>query len=38
METFADISSFNAGVKEKNTNTNNITMNGACGNFYGNLH
>jgi hypothetical protein len=26
METFADISSFNAGVKEKNTNTNNITI------------
>jgi hypothetical protein len=26
METFADISAFNAGVKEKNTNTNNITI------------
>jgi hypothetical protein len=26
METFADTSAFNAGVKEKNTKTNNITI------------
>ena len=26
METFADTSAFNAGVKEKNTKTNKITM------------
>jgi hypothetical protein len=26
METFADTSAFNAGVKEKNTKTNKITI------------
>jgi hypothetical protein len=26
METFADISAFNASVKEKNTKTNKITI------------
>ena len=26
METFADTSTFNAGVKEKNTKTNKITI------------
>jgi hypothetical protein len=42
METFADTSAFNAGVKEKNTKTNKITIiknqNLATQNFLFNMH
>jgi hypothetical protein len=42
METFADTSAFNAGVKEKNTKTNNITIAKnqklATQNFLFNMH
>jgi hypothetical protein len=42
MEIFADTSAFNAGVKEKNTKTNNITIvrnqKLATQNFLCNLH
>jgi hypothetical protein len=42
METFADTSAFNAGVKEKNTKTNKITIvknkKLATQNFVFNMH
>ena len=42
METFADASAFNAGVKEKNTKTNKITIvknqTLATQNFLFNMH
>ncbi len=40
METFADTSAFNAGVKEKNTKTNTIVKNQklATQNFLFNMH
>jgi hypothetical protein len=42
METFADTSAFNAGVKEKNTKTNKITIAKnrkiATQNFLFNMH
>jgi hypothetical protein len=42
MENFADTSAFNAGVKEKNTKTNKITIvknqNLATQNFLFNMH
>ena len=42
METFADISAFNASVKEKNTKTNKITIvknqKLATQNFLFNMH
>ena len=42
METFADTSAFNAGVKEKNTKTNKITIvknqKLATHNFLFNMH
>jgi hypothetical protein len=42
METFADTSAFNAGVKEKNTKTNKITIvknqKLATQNFLFNMH
>ena len=42
METFADTSALNAGVKEKNTKTNKITIvknqKLATQNFFSNMH
>ena len=42
METFADTSAFNVGVKEKNTKTNKITIvknpKLATQNFFFNMH
>ena len=42
METFADTSAFNTGVKEKNTKTNKITIvknqTLATQNFFFNMH
>ena len=42
MENFADTSDFNAGVKEKNTQTNKLTIaknqNFATQNFLFNMH